>query len=67
MIERELEILFDGTEALRGIEDDILFEKQFTLTKHRMRDFLITVAEKGIEGNIEDLKYILYLLKEEKF
>lgn len=66
MIERELEILFDGTEALKGIEDDILFEKQFRLTKHRIRDLLITVAEKGIEGNIEDLKYILYLLKEER-
>jgi len=43
--------------------DKIHSEKQFQYAKHRLRNLLIDVTQKGIEGNIEELRQILYCLQ----
>jgi hypothetical protein len=66
--EKSLNSVINNIESLRHIEEKedwhkIISEKQYNLAKHELRDLLIEVAEMGINGDIENLKEVLFILK----
>jgi hypothetical protein len=65
---KSLNLTINTIESLKQIEiieeeDEVIYNKQYNLAKHRLRDLLIEVTEMGINGDTENLKEILFILK----
>ena len=53
----------EGVKQEQQITDKILSEKHYQYTKHQLRDLIIEIAQKGINGNTEELREIVWTLK----
>ena len=53
----------DGVQEDNTNMDKTISEKQFQYAKQKLIDLLIDVTQKGIEGDMEELRQILYYLQ----